>query len=415
MLNKSTKHKSNAVKNLIKKNDFLFNVIRKFTSYTSYKFFRKTLARIKLRVIAYIMFICLTLLNLFKLMIRKKPVSDKVIILVPNKFKSGSLNASGSNKDIESMFEDLDKCNVKYITLLISRNPLFALYEIIFKYKQIKNMLSARQILVSMPGSISRLLLILRLICSAKIIVRVHNAELFHRLDYVKLTKNFWLKLQFIKKSIQGLFSDFLVTIFASRILQINDYEMDHYWSKLNPFTKSKNIFFPYKPPLWLHHGTMEKNLALILGGFDKNTLTALPTKSFLDAGGSVNSFTKSNNMDLLSIGITLDINFKHKYCDYVENLLDILNSTKVLLVPSGFGWGFKTKIGDALFLNQVVIVPRELYNKSGIWKILLIPIDDWSKIASLQISNQIDNNSFIQSINDIRSTCIHSVFLTNS
>jgi hypothetical protein len=84
-------------------------------------------------------------------------------------------------------------------------------------------------------------------------------------------------------------------------------------------------------------------------------------------------------------------------------------------LVPSGFGWGFKTKIGDALFFNQAVIVPRDLYNKSGIWKDRLIPIDDWSKIDSLEISDQIDNGALIQSINDIRSNCIKSVFFQNS
>jgi len=415
LLNKLTKHKLNDMKNLIKKNDFLFNIIRKLTSYCTYKFLRKTLVRIKLRFVAYLMFICLSFLNLFNVMIRKKSVSDKLVVLVPNKFKEGSSHASGSNKDIESMLEDLDEYNLKYVTLLISRNPFFALYEIIFKYKEIKNILSAKQILVSMPGSISRLLLILRMTCRAKIIVRVHNAELFHRLDYVKLTTQFWLKLRFIKKSIQGLFSDFLITIIASRILQINDYEMNRYWSKLNPFVKSKNVFFPYKPPFWVYHEFVEKHFALILGSFDKGTLTALPAKSFLESGQSVSSFAKSNNLDLLSIGVALDINFNYEYFDYVENLSDILKSTKVLLVPSGFGWGFKTKIGDALFLNQVVIVPRELYIKSGIWRNLLIPIDDWSKIDSLQISNQIDNSSFTESIKDIRSTCIESVFFRNS
>lgn len=381
----------------------------------SYKYWRKILARIKLRLFAYIIVVYLTIIKLFKLIIRKKPISNTIIVLVPNKFKIGELNASGSNKDIESMFEDLHKYRVEFIPLLISKNPFFAVYEIIFKYKKLSHLLSARQILISMPGSILSLLLILRLICSAKIVVRVHNAELFHRMDYAKLTKSFWLRFVFIKKSIQGALSDISITIFANRILQINDYEMNVYWIRLNPFVKNKYIFFPYKPPLWIHREIMEKKFALILGSFDKNTLTAAPGISFLNAGESVNRFVKSNKLDLLSVGNTLDISFNYKHFHFVESLLDVLNSTKVLLVPSGFGWGFKTKIGDALFFNQAVIVPRDLYNKSGIWKDRLIPIDDWSKIDSLEISDQIDNGALIQSINDIRSNCIKSVFFQNS
>jgi hypothetical protein len=378
---------------------------------TFYRLINKCIRVLRLANSIFIL-ICLAFYNFFRKIFRLQAKSDEVIVLVPSRYKAGELYATGSNKDIESALECLQENGVAFKSFGISKNPVWGIYEIFYKHRIIRLLISSKQIIISMPGSIFFLLTVLRFTCKAQIIVRSHNAELLHRLEYFKLAKNFHEKIFFMKKSLQGFSSDFLCTLFANQILVINDYEIKSYWNKINPFMKSKFLFFPYRPPVWSSHKNSERNHVLILGGLDPKTYTNTPEVNFLEAAPSINSFVELNKLRLISIGTTLNETFKYEYFSYVENLLDILNSTKVLLVPSRFGWGFKTKIGDALFLNQTVIVPRNLYNKVGIWKAGLIAIDDWSEINSIIIEDNINNSSLFDYINLCRSNTAKSLFL---
>ena len=408
------KHNFSIVKNRIKRNRFLYFLILKFYKWTNYKFWRKIAARIKLRLISYSIVLFLVGYKIYVKIFQKNLSNNIVTVLVSNKFKMGESGANGSNKDIESMLEELHNNGIKFIVLPISKNPYFAIYEIFFKLKRINQLLLSRYILISIPGSISKLLFVLRLICRAKITVRTHNAELFHRLDYMRTTKKFWKKVNFLLISFRGLFSDFVITFFADNLLCISDYEIDFYWNKLNPFMKKSFVFFPYKPPAWIRRNNSERKHALILGSFDNNTLTGKPTIEFLSAAYSLNLFADRNNLELVSVGNFLNSSFNYRYLDSTDNLLDLLNLTKVLIIPSEYGWGFKTKIGDALFLNQEVIVLRQLYNKCGMWKNYLIAIDDWSKIDTVKIGKNVNNYSLIGDINRCRTNSILSVFSKN-
>ena len=119
---------------------------------TNYKFWKKIAARMKLWLISYSIVLFLVGYKIFVKIFQKNLSNNIVTVLVPNKFEMGESGANGSNKDIESMLEELHNNGIKFIVLRISRNPYFAIYEIIFKLKLINQLLLSRYILISIPG-----------------------------------------------------------------------------------------------------------------------------------------------------------------------------------------------------------------------------------------------------------------------
>jgi hypothetical protein len=335
-----------------------------------------------------------------------------IYVLVPISFQMGPVRQfSGSSKDLTSMIEQLN--DIEFELINVSKSSLFAIYDLFYRSK-LWHLVRADKILISISGSSGFLVMLLRLSTSATIVMRSHNAELPHRLHWLVLAPNIFNRIKIIKKLFLGFFGDILATLFAHRILSISDYEIEVYWKRLNPFCTNKFIYYPYKSPSWVKDLSLNKIYVTIVGGFDKSTLISNADSNFVSSGLKIQKMVHLNDLRLASYG---DDTF-YDFCDinfgFLDDVLTVMNQTSITLIPASSGWGFKTKIADAIELGQVVLIPRNLYNRIGIWKEVVIPVDDWEDInIYLMFSNdKLNSRIFIESIIKLRHNCFKSLGL---
>jgi hypothetical protein len=128
----------------------------------------------------------------------------------------------------------------------------------------------------------------------------------------------------------------------------------------------------------------LERPLAVIVGGFQSGTVISNADQQFIDAGSKIRDFVHSKGLLLVSVGDGV----RYKFCDvnygYTNNFEMILKKTAITIIPTSLGWGFKTKISDAVTLHQAIILPRTQYERLGCWRQLATPIDDWDDISEL-------------------------------
>lgn len=331
-----------------------------------------------------------------------------VLFIFPNDFNLRGRNFNGGAKDIQSMYEQIKSLQIASETLLVSRRLGHAIYSLL--EVQNRNLLkSSKRILISIPGSTGGIVTLLRLLGFKEIIYRSHNAEILHRIDWLRAARNFRTFKSSLKKLILGGISDFQVAIFASEILSVSQLENEIYWSRLFPNTSSKVHYFPGMSPahisacLDIHDVEIkDRPLAVIVGGFHEGTLISKEDAHFVENGYRIQDFIHTKGLLLASVGQR----DSQSYCDFnlghVDDYEAILRKTSLIIVPTSLGWGFKTKIADAITLHQGVIVHRRLYNRLGDWKKMVTPIDNWGEISNLNLK-EISHREYADFIDSLR------------
>ena len=86
--------------------------------------------------------------------------------------------------------------------------------------------------------------------------------------------------------------------------------------------------------------------------------------------------------MNLISLGNGVRYSFCDKNLGYLSDkeFLSMQESIESIIIPTDWGWGFKTKISDAIFLGQRVFVPLEISKRYPSWVEALEVVVDWSE-----------------------------------
>jgi hypothetical protein len=336
-----------------------------------------------------------------------------VLLIVPSDVNPRLNNYNGGAKDIQSMYEQIRSLGISCDVISVSRRTGHALRLLLSNQNRVL-LYSSKQIILSIPGSSGGILLYLRLLGLPNLIFRSHNAELLHRLDWLKSSRSFGSFIMSLRKLILGSLSDLMVATFATDILSISQSEIRLYWSRLFPWTSRKLHYFPFMSPSHISailsvgpQSDFENSLAMIVGGFKKGTLISRPDKQFIEHGSKVKDFVHANGFSLVSVGEGVS----YKFCDtnygHATEFDMLLRNTSLVIVPSSIGWGFKTKIADAVTLHQSIILPRKQYDRLGEWAKMVTPIDNWKEVSSLvlkKISPQ-EYEDFVETLRVQRET----------
>ena len=241
-----------------------------------------------------------------------------------------------------------------------------------------------------------------------KIIYRSHNAEIFHRLDFIKacfkqikLKKSNVLKFSLLLNSIKNLFlisfKEFLMVLFTDIILSTNKWEKKNYWKKiynyeaisLHPFVEKKNTVKGKKIINEICLVPCAKPTNIIandqLVSFLKNIhdLNNLHIK-YLFTGDipeylkkNILFFARKNKLNKKSFYFLENKkkivikNFYHKIIKPKELGFDknisfekICSLTNKSLILSELGYGVKTKILEFIFYNHTVFLSKKIFKQ---------------------------------------------------
>lgn len=204
------------------------------------------------------------------------------------------------------------------------------------------------------------------------VLFRGHNAEFYHRLHYALGAIKYGAlgeSFNWVKASLGKYREDSLCARYANYVLSITAWESQHYWPQ---FTAARKIITApfYLTDFYLQQiqgKTQPKAnrcvclMSTFLGPFLYDALhhyqklvtrcrQLLPEWDF-DVTGRIPKKWRKRQPDL-------------NYLGFVESPLDILNASRAMCVLSNLGYGFKTKILEAIMCGCYVLVPGKLFSR---------------------------------------------------
>ncbi len=324
---------------------------------------------------------------------KKQALSDasqEMLLITGKDYSVGGLNFNGSTKDTQSLIEDLTLLDTPLKLVCVSRKTLHAWIDLKPQIMSGSKRHHFSHILISIPGPSGFLLLGLRVLGYRNIHFRSHNAEAFHRLDWLRAEVGFARRLRILKRLFLGTISDFLVAFLASTVLVISKVEVSEYWNKLFALRRKRFIFFPYKPPSHIAEmrSDQKKNgkFVLIVGAYRSGTRISDADNEFLQNGEMIHHYFNNHGWELHSVGNGVFYDFCDVNWGYVEDLDELMRSADFVLVPTSKGWGFKTKILDALFNNIGVILTESLAKRSKPYLNFYSTVSSWSAIEDIHL-----------------------------
>lgn len=350
-------------------------------------FFVKRIIRINRRLIKRILWLLLgfylLLLNYSRNIFSRKKLkySNDVLIITSKDYLPNSNNENGASKDTQSIIEEIGSV-VESFKLLQLDKSLGRNFNLLKINSENANLIrDSRIVIVTISGPIFGILLYTKICSKGKLVFRSHNVEVLHRFDWFLASKDLRSKVRNLNRMVAGFFSDCFAILFYDIVLSISEIEIGRFWSKFR--LKEKVIYFPFKSPSWVRRNLFQnrpiRKYAAIVGSFSKGTLISKPSKTFIEAGWEMRFFLESVDLDLISYGENSNFDFcKHNF-GFVKNLDQLMSQTSVLIMSSDLGWGFKTKIADAIELDQLVIVNRKLASKLGSWRNAIMELEDWA------------------------------------
>ena len=204
------------------------------------------------------------------------------------------------------------------------------------------------------------------------VLFRGHNAEFYHRLHYalgaVKYT-SLGEAIKWLKASLTKYREDSLCAHHADLVLSINAWESANYWPK---FTETRKIITApfYLTDFYLDEIRRKKQpkknrcvclMSTFIGPFLYDALhhfqkfvgstrNRLPDWDFTATGAIPKKWRKRQT--------------HMNYVGLVRSPLDILSESRAMCILSDLGYGFKTKIIEAIMCGCYVIVPEKLFGR---------------------------------------------------
>src|SRR3989304_7723716 len=203
------------------------------------------------------------------------------------------------------------------------------------------------------------------------VVIRSINAELFHRLHYIKASllhkqwKSLAINLFFLFKC---SLADFLCANYSDVILTISDWERQNYWRYIT--RKNKIKYLPYFVPVSYLPSTPypsdKRQNCLCMMSTSMNSFLLDAAKNFITM---VNGLEDGcNDWDFYITGDVsgYDINLFNRIIrpGFVEIPNKIMAESKVIALLSDYGFGFKTKLLDAIRHGCYALVTKGLYNR---------------------------------------------------
>ena len=223
-------------------------------------------------------------------------------------------------------------------------------------------------ILVETTHPFGALRFIRKMAPDAVILIRSHNAELLHRYHWARAGRFHRLSVGFLIQALERCLLDCFSSRASDWILSIDNWETQNYWSKVRPHKKAVWVpfFLPetYLAELMPEH--RKRNICVHFGASLENPLITDATLNFIRLVDRV--APRLPDWRFVATGACASKNHcEAKFIQWtglLEKPYDALNSAKAMALLSPYGFGFKTKILEAVMAKAFVILPHALYRR---------------------------------------------------
>jgi hypothetical protein len=206
-----------------------------------------------------------------------------------------------------------------------------------------------------------------------KTIVRPINAEFVHNLHYIRAALHMGRgdrTGRFVKNAFQRLYQEIVSGYLADAVCPISPWETIHYWPYLAP--KNKIYYLPYFLP-----NSYLENPSLVQK--KKNQCICMLSTDFKDAffvmDAAENFFREVNGLISDLPDWTFIISGKSKEGAFklpsrvqdaglLPSPLPLLAESRAMAILSNYGFGFKTKILEAIMAGCYILVPKKLHDR---------------------------------------------------
>jgi hypothetical protein len=215
----------------------------------------------------------------------------------------------------------------------------------------------------------------------AKVLVRSHNAELLHRLNWAYTQGLSKKGLRYFAQAGKYFLCDLKCGSNADAILSIDEWESKKYWPHLSKKDNVKYLPFyltkSYENQLVSNN--IKHNYCVNFTSSSMNPIIRDSTLNFVDLIKRIDG--KSKDWKFFITGDSKKLNLKLPNHVVATGWLDtpysILKKAKAITLLSDYGYGFKTKILEAIVSKVYVIMTSGLYNRVPLdIKPYCIPVD---------------------------------------
>jgi len=192
------------------------------------------------------------------------------------------------------------------------------------------------------------------------------NAEILHRWDWVRTSGVSMKAVRQAKFVVTRGIADARYAHWSDVTLSISDWEARHYWPLIAPRSAIRWVPFfladQYVPP---PASDVKEHLCVCLTSTTPNPVIAASARAFVDAVGQLPSttpwrFVMTGEPSVYKVPATSRV----EPVGVLASPSEILARSRALAVLSSRGYGFKTKLLEAVMAQNFILLPPRLYRR---------------------------------------------------
>jgi len=293
----------------------------------------------------------------------------RVLHVVPDSVAIPKHLFLGSTKDVRGRTEYLKTRGIPFDEIVIENRS----DALLLKKLRDLNLARYTTVLFELPVYPASLRFLRRKFSQIKLLTRSINAEFYHRLHFTLARLqhvNRSKVLRDFKHSLSCLRLDFLCARYSDHVLSITQWEKDHYWRFMTGVSKVINV--PYFLPGSYCHAAKpvaeKKMQCLCLMSTTQSTLPFL-----LDAAKRFTRLVEmlGRNFSEWDFYITgdfpancLSLPKRVTPTGFLDTPFEIMAASRAVALLSDYGFGFKTKLLDAIQCKCYALVTKGLYQR---------------------------------------------------
>ncbi|MDC0575537.1 glycosyltransferase family 4 protein [Nitrosomonadaceae bacterium] len=286
----------------------------------------------------------------------------KILHIYPKSVNLVELKFHGSTKDI--------RCRTEYFRSLgwtLKEYRVERKEDQIIEFLKKIDLKKYRFIVIDIPSSYPNVLRYIRNESPESIsIFRSHNAEFFHRIDWMCAEKTLRMKLIRLRHAFLGLYRDIRTIYYAHYVLPISDWEATNYWRLLGK--PEKSVFVPYfLPTEYLIDNAREikkDKLCVCFTAIQSTPLMADAVKNFSNHVEGLGDHCNDWKFAVVGNAANEKPPTRIHVTGVLESPFEMLQQARAVAVLSDLGRGFKTKIMEAIQARAYVLVPPPLFKR---------------------------------------------------
>ena len=302
-------------------------------------------------------------------------MNKKVLHVIPDSVIDPQMLYLGSTKDIRTRTEYFRQRNVRYDELVADKRSDALLLEKIQKM----DLRDYQFIVFEYPIYPKSMAYLRKKYPQLVLIARSHNAELYHRIHYflafvrsrqVSLVQSIWENRVWLKIALQSFLTDFMSAWYAHYVLAICEWEKKYYWNLMKNPRRVKVVPYYLSSQYYQELAVEQKKYQCVclMSPGSKHT------PFLMDASNNLSSLVDSlgDNLPHWDFLVTGELSNDEQnplakrmsQTGFLESPFPLLSQSRALAILSDFGFGFKTKILDAILAKNYVLVTGGLYKR---------------------------------------------------